>query len=97
MGGCAAIGGLIDLAMYKSEKAKLKAKLKDWWLRFDDVKWSNFGRRACCSDSRPMVRTKLGDGVLLPRLRSLPKCGCVLLHGRQPALEWRAQRARSGQ
>ncbi|GEP62157.1 hypothetical protein [Reyranella soli] len=44
-GGFAAIGILIDLAMYNSEKAKLKAKLEDWWLRFTDVKWSNFGRK----------------------------------------------------
>ena len=40
-----AIGGLIDLDMYKSEKAKLKVKLEDWWLRFNEVKWSNFGRK----------------------------------------------------
>jgi hypothetical protein len=45
LGGFAAIGGLIDLAMYKAEKAKLKAKLEDWWLRFTDVRWSNFGRK----------------------------------------------------
>ena len=44
-GGFAAVGAVIDLAMYKSEKVKLKAKLEDWWLRFTDVKWSNFGRR----------------------------------------------------
>jgi hypothetical protein len=45
LGGFAAIGGLIDLAMYKTEKAKLKAKLEDWWLRFNEVNWSNFGRK----------------------------------------------------
>jgi hypothetical protein len=45
LGGFAAIGGLIDLAMCKSEKARLKTKLEDWWLRFDDVKQSNFGRK----------------------------------------------------
>jgi hypothetical protein len=44
IGGLAGIGGLVDLAMYKSEKVKLKALLEDWWLRFVDVKWSNFGR-----------------------------------------------------
>jgi hypothetical protein len=43
-GGLAAIGGLIDLAMYKSEKAKLKALLEHWWLRFTYLRWSNFGR-----------------------------------------------------
>jgi hypothetical protein len=45
LGGLAAIGGLIDLAMYQAEKDKLKARLEDWWLRFTDVRWSNFGRR----------------------------------------------------
>ena len=45
LGGFAGIGALIDLAMYKSEKVKLKTKLEDWWLRFVDMKWSNFGRK----------------------------------------------------
>jgi hypothetical protein len=45
LGGLAAIGGLIDLAMYQAEKDRLKARLEDWWLRFTDVRWSNFGRR----------------------------------------------------
>jgi hypothetical protein len=44
MGGMTAIGGLIDLAMWQAEKEKLKGRLEDWWLRFTDVKWSNFGR-----------------------------------------------------
>ena len=45
IGGLAGIGALNDLAMYKKpEKDKLKALLEDWWLRFTDVKWSNFGR-----------------------------------------------------
>jgi hypothetical protein len=38
IGGLAGIGGLIDLAMYKTEKDKLKALLEDWWLRFTDVR-----------------------------------------------------------
>jgi hypothetical protein len=29
IGGLAAVGGLIDLALYKSEKEKLKARLED--------------------------------------------------------------------
>jgi hypothetical protein len=45
LGGITGIGVLIDLALYKSEKAKFKAKLEDWWLRFNEVKWSNFGRK----------------------------------------------------
>lgn len=44
MGGLTALGGLIDLAMWKAEKEKLKSWLEDWWLRFTDVAWSNFGR-----------------------------------------------------
>jgi hypothetical protein len=44
IGGLAGVGGLIDIAMYRAEKEKLKALLEDWWLRFTDVRWSNFGR-----------------------------------------------------
>ena len=45
MGGLTVLGGLLDLAMWKGEKEKLKSWLEDWWLRFMDVKWSNFGRK----------------------------------------------------
>jgi len=45
MGGLTVLGGLIDLAMWKTEKEKLKSWLEDWWLRFMDMKWSNFGRK----------------------------------------------------
>jgi hypothetical protein len=44
IGGLAAVGGLIDLALYNSEKEKLRARFEDWWVRFTYVKWSNFGR-----------------------------------------------------
>jgi hypothetical protein len=44
IGGLTAIGGLIDLAMYKADKKRLQDWLETWWLRFTDVKWSNFGR-----------------------------------------------------
>jgi hypothetical protein len=44
IGGLAAVVGLIDLALYSTEKAKLKQWLEDWWLRFTYVNWSNFGR-----------------------------------------------------
>src|SRR5262249_44578637 len=44
IGGATAIGGLIDLAMYKAEKKKFQDWLETWWLRFTDVKWSNFSR-----------------------------------------------------
>jgi hypothetical protein len=45
VGGFTALGYLIDLLMWKTEKEKLKSWLEDWWLRFSDVKWSNFGRK----------------------------------------------------
>jgi len=45
VGGLTAIGVLIDLAMYKAEKKKLQDWLETWWLRFTDVRWSNFGRK----------------------------------------------------
>jgi|GEM_PF-3709596 len=44
-GGLTAVGGLIDFLMRKSEQERLRDWLVDWWIRFDDVKWSNFGRR----------------------------------------------------
>src|SRR5882757_6566830 len=31
--------------MYKAEKKKLQDWLETWWLRFTDVRWSNFGRK----------------------------------------------------
>src|SRR5262245_34859728 len=45
IGGLAMIGGLIDLAMRKSEKERLTYWLTLWWDRFDSVRWSNFGRK----------------------------------------------------
>jgi len=44
-GGLAFIGSLIDFLISRQAKATIKAKLEDWWLRFDDVQWGNFGRR----------------------------------------------------
>lgn len=43
IGGLAAIGGFIDFLMTRSEKKRLKDRLIEWWVIFDDVKWSNFG------------------------------------------------------
>ncbi len=39
------IGSLIDFVMSRRTKAALKSRLEDWWLRFDDMSWGNFGRR----------------------------------------------------
>lgn len=45
IGGFAAIGAFIDFLMSRSKKDKLKAALEDWWLRFEDIRWGNFGRK----------------------------------------------------
>jgi hypothetical protein len=42
-----AIGGLgafIDFLIGKAGQAKAKDFLLKWWIRFDDVRWRNFGR-----------------------------------------------------
>jgi hypothetical protein len=67
MGGVTAIGVLIDLAMYRSEKDKLKALLEDWWLRFTDLKWSNFGR------AEAELAVQILDRWAGPRLWSLKR------------------------
>ena len=41
-GGLAAIGGFIDLVLYRDRK-RVEAWMIDWWVRFSDVKWANFG------------------------------------------------------
>lgn len=42
-GGLAAIGVLIDFTMTPKQRDRLKSALEDWWVRFDDVRWGNFG------------------------------------------------------
>lgn len=44
IGGYATIGVFIDFLLSKKEGKKLKEWLATWWIRFDDVKWHNFGR-----------------------------------------------------
>lgn len=44
IGGLAAIGAAIDFLMSRAEKKRLNNWLAEWWIRFDDVKWSNFGK-----------------------------------------------------
>jgi len=42
-----AIGGLgafIDFLIGRARQAKAKDFLLRWWVRFDDVRWKNFGR-----------------------------------------------------
>jgi hypothetical protein len=38
------LGGLIDFLIGKAGREKAKDFLLKWWLRFDDVRWNNFGR-----------------------------------------------------
>ena len=45
IGGFAALGALIDLAMRKGERKHLKDWLIVWWDRFDSVNWHNFCRK----------------------------------------------------
>jgi hypothetical protein len=45
VGGLAAVGAAIDFLMRKGEKDRLNDWLIGWWVRFEDVKWTNFGRK----------------------------------------------------
>jgi hypothetical protein len=38
------LGGLIDFLIGQAGQAKAKDFLLKWWVRFDDVRWRNFGR-----------------------------------------------------
>jgi hypothetical protein len=39
-----ALGAFIDFLIGKAGQAKTKDLLLKWWVRFDDVRWKNFGR-----------------------------------------------------
>lgn len=43
-GGMTAIGGLIDLLLYRDRK-RVESWMIDWWIRFDDVGFRNFGQK----------------------------------------------------
>jgi hypothetical protein len=45
IGGFTAVGSFFDLMILKRGKQKLLSTIEDWWIRFDDVKWGNFGRK----------------------------------------------------
>jgi hypothetical protein len=38
------VGALIDFLIGRAGQAKAKDFLLKWWVRFDDIKWNNFGR-----------------------------------------------------
>jgi hypothetical protein len=40
-----ALGGFIDFLLGNPGRAKLVTALEDWWVRFDDVSRTNFGRK----------------------------------------------------
>lgn len=42
-GGLTAIGRLLDLLLYRDRK-RIENWMIAWWVRFEDVRWSNFGR-----------------------------------------------------
>jgi hypothetical protein len=42
--GAGGSGALIDFVIGKAGQAKAKDLLLEWWVRFDDIKWKNFGR-----------------------------------------------------
>jgi hypothetical protein len=45
IGGLAAVGGFIDFMISRREQEQLRDWMTNWWVRFEDVKWSNFGRK----------------------------------------------------
>jgi hypothetical protein len=45
IGGLAAVGGFIDFMISRREQERLRDWMTNWWVRFEDVKWSNFGRK----------------------------------------------------
>ena len=38
------LGGFIDFLIGKAGQVKAKDFLLKWWIRFDDVRWNNFGK-----------------------------------------------------
>jgi len=45
IGGLAAVGGFVDFLISRREQEQLRDWMTNWWVRFEDVKWSNFGRK----------------------------------------------------
>ncbi len=44
-GGFAGLGGFIDFMLRARDRKRLENWLVEWWIRFDDVKWQNFGQK----------------------------------------------------
>ena len=38
------LGALIDFLIGRTGQEKAKDFLLKWWVRFDDIRWTNFGR-----------------------------------------------------
>jgi hypothetical protein len=38
------LGAFVDFLIGKTGQQKAKDFLLEWWVRFDDVRWTNFGR-----------------------------------------------------
>src|SRR5258708_3604158 len=45
IGGVAGVGGVVDFFIIRREQEQLRDWMTNWWVRFEDVKWSNFGRK----------------------------------------------------
>jgi hypothetical protein len=45
IGIVAAVGRWIDLALDDSQAKRVRSKLDDWWIKFDQITWFNFGQQ----------------------------------------------------
>ena len=72
IGGLAVIGGIIDLAISKKEEERIINCLIAWWVRFDDIEWSEFGQAEAQS------ALALIDRFAGSRFFSVRRCAFVL-------------------
>jgi hypothetical protein len=42
---CSAAGGFIDFLIGRVGQKRARGFLETWWIKFDDVRWNNFGRK----------------------------------------------------
>jgi hypothetical protein len=79
IGGLTAIGGFIDFILRKSEQKRLKDWMINWWIRFADVRWANFGQKEA-QQTVEIIDHLAGDRLFsLKRLRfaALTSLGCL--------------------
>jgi hypothetical protein len=56
------LGAFIDFLIGKAGQAKAKDFLLKWWVRFDDVRWRNFGREEGLFAGR-LIEKWFGRGI----------------------------------